>query len=102
MAATEAKVTTENSKVDLFEDDDEFEEFETNQGNFRAYFFILFRSIERHGYLYICVMKRGILLGVCCLFCQHVELCVYQLDSVDYLMRFLFQGIDLSVECSLG
>ncbi|RZC69814.1 hypothetical protein C5167_032942 [Papaver somniferum] len=31
MAATEAKVTTENSKVDLFEDDDEFEEFETNQ-----------------------------------------------------------------------
>ncbi|KAI3858434.1 hypothetical protein MKW98_021799 [Papaver atlanticum] len=31
MAATEAKVTTETSKVDLFEDDDEFEEFETNQ-----------------------------------------------------------------------
>ena len=31
----EAKVANEDPKVDLFEDDDEFEEFEINEGNFR-------------------------------------------------------------------
>lgn len=31
--ATEPKVATEDAKIDLFEDDDEFEEFEINEGN---------------------------------------------------------------------
>lgn len=30
----EPKVANEDPKVDLFEDDDEFEEFEINEGNF--------------------------------------------------------------------
>ena len=30
--ATEPKAATEESKIDLFEDDDEFEEFEINGG----------------------------------------------------------------------
>jgi len=30
--ATEAKAVTEDVKIDLFEDDDEFEEFEINEG----------------------------------------------------------------------
>lgn len=30
----ETKVATEDLKIDLFEDDDEFEEFEINQGVF--------------------------------------------------------------------
>lgn len=30
--ATEPKAAAENVKMDLFEDDDEFEEFETNEG----------------------------------------------------------------------
>ena len=30
----ETKVATEDPKIDLFEDDDEFEEFEINEGNF--------------------------------------------------------------------
>lgn len=30
--ATETKATTEDVKIDLFEDDDEFEEFEINEG----------------------------------------------------------------------
>lgn len=30
--ATETKATTEEAKMDLFEDDDEFEEFEMNEG----------------------------------------------------------------------
>ncbi|WZY77380.1 hypothetical protein YC2023_023764 [Brassica napus] len=32
--AAEQKATTEEVKMDLFEDDDEFEEFEINQGGF--------------------------------------------------------------------
>lgn len=32
MAATEPKAVTEVAKMDLFEDDDEFEEFEINEG----------------------------------------------------------------------
>lgn len=31
--ATEPKPVTEDAKIDLFEDDDEFEEFEIDQGN---------------------------------------------------------------------
>lgn len=31
--ATESKVASEDAKVDLLEDDDEFEEFEINEGN---------------------------------------------------------------------
>lgn len=31
--ATETKPATEEAKMDLFEDDDEFEEFEINEGN---------------------------------------------------------------------
>lgn len=31
--ATEPKAVTEDVKIDLFEDDDEFEEFEINEGN---------------------------------------------------------------------
>ncbi|GMQ10255.1 hypothetical protein CsSME_00053329 [Camellia sinensis var. sinensis] len=31
--ATEPKAATEESKIDLFEDDDEFEEFEINEDN---------------------------------------------------------------------
>lgn len=31
--ATEQKAATEDVKMDLFEDDDEFEEFEINEGN---------------------------------------------------------------------
>jgi hypothetical protein len=34
--ATEPK-PSENVKVDLFEDDDEFEEFEINEGNFKSF-----------------------------------------------------------------
>ncbi|KAE9587396.1 hypothetical protein Lalb_Chr23g0273191 [Lupinus albus] len=30
--ATETKAATEDVKIDLFEDDDEFEEFEINEG----------------------------------------------------------------------
>lgn len=33
MAATETKPATEEAKMDLFEDDDEFEEFEIDLGN---------------------------------------------------------------------
>lgn len=34
MATTEQpKVVTEEAKIDLFEDDDEFEEFDINRGN---------------------------------------------------------------------
>lgn len=33
--ATETKQPTEDVKIDLFEDDDEFEEFEINEGNIR-------------------------------------------------------------------
>lgn len=32
--AAEQKATTEEVKMDLFEDDDEFEEFEINEGEF--------------------------------------------------------------------
>lgn len=32
MAATEPKAVTEVAKMDLFEDDDEFEEFDINEG----------------------------------------------------------------------
>ena len=41
--AAEQKATTEEVKMDLFEDDDEFEEFEINQGGFLfRFFFFLF------------------------------------------------------------
>ena len=40
--AAEPKAVTEDAKIDLFEDDDEFEEFEINEGNKFFYFFILF------------------------------------------------------------
>lgn len=37
----DAKVATEDPKVDLFEDDDEFEEFEINEGFYFLFIFIL-------------------------------------------------------------
>ena len=40
--AAEQKATTEEVKMDLFEDDDEFEEFEINQGGFLFRFFFYF------------------------------------------------------------
>lgn len=33
--AAEPKAATEDAKIDLFEDDDEFEEFEINEGKIR-------------------------------------------------------------------
>ena len=41
--AEEPKAVTEDAKIDLFEDDDEFEEFEINEGNkfFFIFYFIL-------------------------------------------------------------
>lgn len=38
--ATEPKAATEEPKIDLFEDDDEFEEFEINQGKIPPFFFL--------------------------------------------------------------
>lgn len=35
----ETKVATEEPKIDLFEDDDEFEEFEIDEGHFTSLFF---------------------------------------------------------------
>lgn len=35
----ETKVATEDPKIDLFEDDDEFEEFEINEGNYFGIFY---------------------------------------------------------------
>lgn len=40
--AAEQKATTEEVKMDLFEDDDEFEEFEINQGGFLFRFFFFY------------------------------------------------------------
>lgn len=37
--ATESKTATEEVKIDLFEDDDEFEEFEINEGTIYCYSF---------------------------------------------------------------
>lgn len=34
----DTKVAAEDPKLDLFEDDDEFEEFEINEGNFLFFF----------------------------------------------------------------
>lgn len=34
MATEQPKAATEDAKIDLFEDDDEFEEFEIDQGTF--------------------------------------------------------------------
>jgi hypothetical protein len=40
--ATEPKPSTEDVKIDLFKDDDEFEEFEINEGtNLFPFFFII-------------------------------------------------------------
>jgi len=39
--AAEPKAVTEDAKIDLFEDDDEFEEFEINEGkNFYFLFYL--------------------------------------------------------------
>lgn len=35
--ATEPKAATEDVKIDLFEDDDEFEEFEINEGKSHSF-----------------------------------------------------------------
>lgn len=44
--ATEPKAATEDVKIDLFEDDDEFEEFEINEGKFSTQIsFTLFRFL---------------------------------------------------------
>lgn len=43
--AAEQKATTEEVKMDLFEDDDEFEEFEINQGGFLFRFLIFIDSL---------------------------------------------------------
>lgn len=40
--AAEPKAVTEDAKIDLFEDDDEFEEFEINEGNKFFYFLFYF------------------------------------------------------------
>lgn len=42
--ATEPKAAAENVKMDLFEDDDEFEEFETNEGMQHMYLISLLIS----------------------------------------------------------
>nr|VDC89576.1 unnamed protein product [Brassica rapa] len=42
--AAEQKATTEEVKMDLFEDDDEFEEFEINQGGFLFLLFFFYSS----------------------------------------------------------
>lgn len=39
--ATEPKTVTEDAKIDLFEDDDEFEEFEINEGTIYYSFFMM-------------------------------------------------------------
>lgn len=41
----ETKVETEEPKIDLFEDDDEFEEFEINEGDFTSLFLNYFYVI---------------------------------------------------------
>jgi 26 proteasome complex subunit DSS1 len=38
--AAEPKAATEEAKIDLFEDDDEFEEFEINEGNKKKKIFL--------------------------------------------------------------
>lgn len=44
----ESKVATEEPKIDLFEDDDEFEEFEINEGHFllNTFNFMLFFTFK--------------------------------------------------------
>ena len=44
MMATETKAATEEVKVDLFEDDDEFEEFEINEGMTCSYLSSIFHN----------------------------------------------------------
>ena len=41
----DTKVAAEDPKLDLFEDDDEFEEFEINEGNFLFFSFLLQYSL---------------------------------------------------------
>ena len=48
--ATELKAASEEVKVDLFEDDDEFEEFEINEGMACNYLYFLFLPL--FGFLY--------------------------------------------------
>lgn len=45
--ATEPKAATEEPKIDLFEDDDEFEEFEINQGKNPFFPFFLIQVVGR-------------------------------------------------------
>jgi hypothetical protein len=46
--ATEPKPATEDVKIDLFEDDDEFEEFEINEGtNPFPIFFLIIKVIRK-------------------------------------------------------
>lgn len=49
MATNEAKPATEEAKMDLFEDDDEFEEFEIDLGNYSKINFLLFLSFRLRG-----------------------------------------------------
>lgn len=53
----ETKVATEDPKIDLFEDDDEFEEFEINEGNYSGSFFcVLFFISEFYYCMTLCTL----------------------------------------------
>lgn len=76
--ATESKVAAEDPKIDLFEDDDEFEEFEINEGN-SLFFLSVSRSIK---FAFLCFCFLGFI-------------------RCSLLVLFHWDGDELS-SCSLG
>ena len=76
----DAKVAAEDPKVDLFEDDDEFEEFEINEGFF---FFFFFK------FLFLIVVQLLLSLYTTSLYalcCFSLVLVFFQIFKIFYLL----------------